>query len=130
LNYMFIDFPIALGNPIDFSYPSWPSHLDHILISDELFADFSKPNSELSCIRIDDYMSSWNAYDNNISDHRPVGLKLEVDAIISNTLEMKSKVKNLIKVFGVLGREIKPKKNTPLFYMYDDDSVEKKIVLE
>ena len=130
LNYMFTDFPIALGNPIDFSYPSWPSHLDHILISDELFADFLKPNSELSCIRIDDYMSSWNEYDYNISDHRPVGLKLEVDAIISNTLEMKSKVKNLIKVFGVLGREIKPKKNTPLFYMYDDGSVEKKIVLE
>ena len=75
-------------------------------------------------------MSSWNEYDYNISDHRPVGLKLEVDAIISNTLEMKSKVKNLIKVFGVLGREIKPKKNTPLFYMYDDGSVEKKIVLE
>ena len=130
LNYMFTDFHIALGNPIDFSYPSWPSHLDHILISDELFADFSKPNSELSCIRIDDYMSSWNAYDNNISDHRPVGLKLEVDGIISNTLEKNPKVKNLIKVVGVLGREIKPKKNTPLFYMYDDDSVEKKIVLE
>ena len=30
-------------------------------------------------------MSSWNTYDNNISDHRPVGLKLEVDAVISAT---------------------------------------------
>ena len=130
LNYFFSDFPIALGNPIDFSYPSWPSHLDHILISGELFADFSKPNSELSCIRIDDYMSSWNAYDSNISDHRPVGLKLHVDAVISNTLEMKPIGKNLIKVVDVLGRETKPKKNTPLFYMYENGSVEKKIVVE
>ena len=76
-DYLFVDFPIALGSSANFSFPTWPSHLDHILISDELFADFSKPNSELSCIRIDDYMSSWNAYDYNISDHRPVGLKLE-----------------------------------------------------
>ena len=130
LNYMFTDFYIALGNPIDFSYPSWPSHLDHILISDDLFADFSKPNSYLSCIRIDDYMSSWNAYDSNISDHRPVGLKLHIDVVISNTLEMENKGKKLIKVVDVLGRETKSKNNTPLFYMYENGSVEKKIVIE
>ena len=129
-DYLFIDFQIALGNSANFSYPSWPSHLDHILISDELFADFSKPNSELSCIRIDDYMSSWNAYDSNISDHRPVGLKLHVDAVISNTLELEPKGKNLIKVVDVLGKETKPKKNTPLFYMYENGSVEKRIVVE
>jgi len=129
-DYLFIDFQIALGNSANFSYPSWPSHLDHILISDELFADFSKPNSELSCIRIDDYMSSWNAYDSNISDHRPVGLKLHVDAVISNTVEMEPKGKNLIKVVDVSGRETKYRNNTPLFYMYENGSVEKKIVVE
>ncbi|MBT3612446.1 MAG: hypothetical protein HN522_05850 [Flavobacteriales bacterium] len=130
LNYMFADFPIALGNPIDFSYPSWPSHLDHILISNELFADFYKPNSVLSCIRIDDYMSNWTAYDNNISDHRPVGLKLQVDAVISNNLEMEPKGKNLIKVIDVSGKETKPKTNTPLFYMYENGNIEKRIVVE
>ena len=129
-DYLFVDFPIALGSSSNFSYPSWPSHLDHILISNELFADFSKLNSWLSCIRIDDYMSSWNAYDNNISDHRPIGLRLQVDPVISNTLEMEPKVKDLIKVMDVLGRETKPKKNTPLFYMYENGSVEKKIVVE
>jgi endonuclease/exonuclease/phosphatase family metal-dependent hydrolase len=129
-DYLFIDFPISLGNSANFSYPSWPSHLDHILISDELFADFSKPNSELSCIRIDDYMSSWSAYDSNISDHRPVGLKLEVDAVINNTLEIEPKGKSLIKVVDVLGKETKPKNNTPLFYMYENGSVEKKMVVE
>ena len=125
-DYLFVDFPIALGSSANFSFPTWPSHLDHILISDELFADFSKPNSELSCIRIDDYMSSWSAYDYNISDHRPVGLKLEVDAVISTIHNLENSNKNLIKIVDILGRETKPKKNTPLFYMYDDASVEKK----
>jgi endonuclease/exonuclease/phosphatase family metal-dependent hydrolase len=129
-DYLFVDFPIALGSSANFSFPTWPSHLDHILISDELFADFSKPNSMISCIRIDDYMSSWNAYDNNISDHRPVGLKLEIDAVISTIHDFENSNKNLIKVVDILGRETKPKNNTPLFYMYDDASVEKKIVVE
>ena len=129
-DYLFVDFPIALGSSANFSFPTWPSHLDHILISNELFSDFSKPNSELSCIRIDDYMSSWSAYDYNISDHRPVGLKLEVNAVISTIHNLENSNKNLIKIVDVLGRETKPKKNTPLFYMYDDSSVEKKIVVE
>jgi endonuclease/exonuclease/phosphatase family metal-dependent hydrolase len=129
-DYLFVDFPIALGSSANFSFPTWPSHLDHILISDELFADFFKPNSELSCIRIDDYMSSWSAYDYNISDHRPVGLKLEIDAVISTIHDLENSNKNLIKIVDVLGRETTPKKNTPLFYMYDDASVEKKVVIE
>ena len=129
-DYLFVDFPIALGNSANFSFPNWPSHLDHILISDELFADFLKPNSELSCIRIDDYMSSWNVYDNNISDHRPVGLKLEVDAVISNTVEREPKAKNIIKLVDFLGRETKHKNNTPLIYIYENGSVEKKVVIE
>ena len=129
-DYLFVDFPIALGSFANFSFPTWPSHLDHILISNELYADFSKPNSMISCIRIDDYMSSWNAYDNNISDHRPVGLKLEIDAVISAIHDLKNSNKNLIKIVDVLGRETTPKMNTPLFYMYDDASVEKKVVIE
>jgi hypothetical protein len=38
--------------------------------------------------------------------------------------------KTLLKITDVLGRESKPKKNTPLFYMYSDGTVEKKIVIE
>ena len=36
----------------------------------------------------------------------------------------------LVKIIDVLGRETIPKSNTPLFYIYDDGSVEKKIILE
>tara|TARA_B100000902_G_scaffold209711_1_gene199544 strand:+ start:1195 stop:2958 length:1764 start_codon:yes stop_codon:yes gene_type:complete len=38
--------------------------------------------------------------------------------------------KKLINIVDVLGREIKFGYNTPLYYIYDDGSVEKKIVLE
>ena len=50
--------------------------------------------------------------------------------MISTIHNLENSNKNLIKIVDVLGRETKPKKNTPLFYMYDDASVEKKVVIE
>jgi len=129
-DYLFVDFQISLGNALNFSYPSWPSHLDHILISNELFSEFYKPNSEISCIRIDDYMINWNTYENYISDHRPVGLKLEIDAVITNTILTELKSKKLIKVVDLNGRETNKKSNTPLLYIYENAIIEKKIVIE
>ena len=38
--------------------------------------------------------------------------------------------KIIIKITDVLGQEIPYKKNTPLFYIYDDGTVEKKIIIE
>jgi len=38
--------------------------------------------------------------------------------------------KNLIKIVDVLGIEVKPTANTPLFYIYEDGTVEKKIMIE
>jgi hypothetical protein len=38
--------------------------------------------------------------------------------------------KKLIKIIDLLGRETKGTKNTPLFYIYDDGTVEKRIVIE
>ena len=35
-----------------------------------------------------------------------------------------------LKVVDILGRETKESKNIPLFYLYDDGTVEKKIILE
>ena len=40
------------------------------------------------------------------------------------------KEKKLIKITDVLGRETKAKNNNSLFYIYDDGSVEKKIIIE
>ena len=38
--------------------------------------------------------------------------------------------KELLKITDILGRETKGTKNTPLFYIYDDGTVEKRIVIE
>ena len=129
VNYMFPDMQIALGNPTDFSYPTWPSHLDHILITNELFIDFQNPNSEIRCIKIDDYMNNWNQYDNNISDHRPVGIKLEVGETTSD-MEIYSTNKELIKIVDVLGKEVEKRTKGILFYIYNNGMSEKKIIIE
>jgi hypothetical protein len=38
--------------------------------------------------------------------------------------------KQLLKITDVLGRESKPTPNVPLFYRYDDGTVEKKLIIE
>ncbi len=76
--YRFVDLDIARGNNIYWSFPGWPSHLDHILISNELFADFEREGSEVRTLRLDTYLLpyGWQTYDADISDHRPVYMKL------------------------------------------------------
>ena len=75
--YNFTDMGIAEGLSLYWSYPSWPSHLDHILITNELFDEFNMGNSDIQVLMIDEFLDSgWGEYDNNVSDHRPVGLKL------------------------------------------------------
>jgi len=74
-NYSFADMHIAEGPSSDWSFPGWPSHLDHILISDELF-DNSNQNFVFT-FKIDDYLDGgWSTYDYYISDHRPVNINL------------------------------------------------------
>ncbi len=83
-NYVFTDFGIASGSSSNWSYPNWPSHLDHILITNELFDEFEDNESEISTIKIDDFLpNGWSEYDANISDHRPVALKLLIDSNLS-----------------------------------------------
>tara|TARA_B100000609_G_C17221851_1_gene440713 strand:- start:4877 stop:5743 length:867 start_codon:yes stop_codon:yes gene_type:complete len=75
LNYRFADLDIAEGTPDNWSFPGWPSHLDHILISNEVF------NYQLNVetIKLDNYMvGGWGRYDSYVSDHRPVGINLLV----------------------------------------------------
>ena len=76
-HYKFVDIDIAYGYSSNWSYPSWPSHLDHILITDELFDEFENEGSSVQTIRLEEYFDGgWNDYEKYISDHRPVGLGL------------------------------------------------------
>jgi len=128
-NYLFTDMLIAQGNSTDWSYPTWPSHLDHILITNELFADFQNFNSLVSVIRVDDYMATWSNYENNISDHRPIGLKLDFGTV--SDIPEKIGIENRVfKVLDILGRDVLKKKSGLVFKLYDDGTVEKKIIIE
>ncbi len=84
-NYLFADFSIASGNSSDWSYPSWPSHLDHILITNELFDELD--NSVTLTIKVDEYLEGgWNEYDYNVSDHRPVAISFSLNNTIGGDL--------------------------------------------
>ena len=80
-NYIFADMEIAQGDPLDWSFPNWPSHLDHILITNELFNGVNV--FEVQTIKIDEYMTGgWSEYDQNISDHRPVAIKIFISSLV------------------------------------------------
>jgi len=79
-NYLFADYEIALGSEAEWSYPTWPSHIDHMLITNELFDEFESTGSVIQTIKIDQYLGGgWSEYDENVSDHRPVALKLAMN---------------------------------------------------
>ena len=81
-------------------------------------------NPSLNCIDVDDVVwadynwakDTWTSFSTNCS----------VLGIDNN----KGPRKNLIKVLDVFGREITPKPNIPLLYIFDDGSVEKKLVIK
>jgi len=52
--------------------------------------------------------------------------------VITGTTAVKEQATNkeLLKVTDILGRETKETKNEPLFYIYDDGTIEKKIIIE
>ena len=63
----------------------------------------------------------------NVIEILPIGIPAVSAIVIDEGKLNKSK---LLKVVDLLGRNIKEVKNEPLFYIYDDGTVEKKIILE
>ena len=59
------------------SYPSWPSFLDHIMISNG-FIDLFEEQGTIRSVNIDEWIGGWNEYKNLISDHRPILLSLPI----------------------------------------------------
>jgi poly(A) polymerase len=71
-NYKFADMEIAIGDYEYWSYPNFDpngSHIDHILITDELFDEVNF----VSTMQLDECISSFDYY---ISDHRPILISL------------------------------------------------------
>lgn len=68
--YLFTDMYIATGSQVWWSYPIYPAHIDHIIVTNELFS------------RIDTTMTlrpdpCYPDYFDEISDHRPLELVLK-----------------------------------------------------
>ena len=59
------------------SYPSWPSFLDHIMISNG-FIDLFEEQGTIRSVNIDEWIGGWSEYKNLISDHRPILLSLPI----------------------------------------------------
>jgi hypothetical protein len=69
-------------------------------------------------------------YSSNMSDSTIFFYSYIASSIDDINTENQTNKRNLISITDVLGRETKDKKNTPLFYIYDDGTVEKKIIIE
>lgn len=69
-NFKFADMEIALGDENGWSYPSYPSHIDHIIITNELF-------NNVDTTIVYNVSSCYSGYFDNISDHLPVGIIIQ-----------------------------------------------------
>lgn len=69
-NYKFADMDIAMGNESGWSYPGWPSHIDHILITNEFFGD----QLDVNVLQLNNCYENYFSW---VSDHRPVIMRVE-----------------------------------------------------
>jgi endonuclease/exonuclease/phosphatase family metal-dependent hydrolase len=124
--YLFADMPIAEGPIANWSFPGWPSHLDHILISNELFSDFAAPTTEVVSLDIASYLSGgWSEYDNNISDHRPVAMSIVVTPLDIDADLIPSTEAQLVFITDMMGRACSYAPHQVLLYHFTDGSVKK-----
>ena len=76
-SYILADFHIATGLQDYWSFPNYPSHIDHIILTSELYDIFNNEDSSVETLLLDiDFYNNWDAYDEIISDHRPMYLIL------------------------------------------------------
>ena len=84
-------------------------------------------NPDLTCISVDDTALANNWIGSSAIDPQHY---FSLDCNVTSINEITNKNKSLLKIVDVLGREVLPTSNTPLFYIYDDGTVEKKIIIE
>ena len=81
-NYAFADNAIAVGPSSNWSYPTWPSHLDHFIITNELFYETQNNGSYVQTLKLEsEFAAGWQSYETLVSDHRPVAMKIFPDMI-------------------------------------------------
>ncbi|MBT4881821.1 MAG: hypothetical protein HON40_04655 [Flavobacteriales bacterium] len=89
---------------------------DNNIIASDVFVEDSMVISSLWC---DVFTSKFLLKDEGI-----------ISTSLSNTDQIINPNRQLINITDVLGRESKPTPNVPLFYRYNDGTVEKRIIVE
>ena len=84
-------------------------------------------NPNLSCINVDD--TTWSNFNWTVSNGNIDPQHYFSNNCSPNSVEEHSTNKELLKVTDILGRETK-QTHQPLFYIYDDGTVEKRIFIE
>ena len=125
--YWFADMDIATGSSSGWSYPTWPSHLDHIMVTDEMFADLNDPSTEVTVIDIATEMGGWYYYEQNVSDHRPVAMSMRISPLSIGEEFTSTQVRRLSSICDLLGRECQEEPGKVIIYRYSDGSVERRI---
>ena len=86
-------------------------------------------NQNLTCIDVDDTIwanNNWTVANWNIDPHH----YFSINCSGTTSVEENTTNKELFKVTDILGRETKGKKKQQLFYIFDDGTVEKRIIFE
>lgn len=78
--YLFADMPTAVQTSGGmYSYPKSGSHIDHVLITDELFMAYFREASFARALPVERTLENgWYQYEATLSDHRPVLLHLDM----------------------------------------------------
>jgi hypothetical protein len=85
----------------------------------------------LTCVQVNDVAyanANFTDFDNGVyfDTYCPPYVAVEEEAIEEEIL----KDRTLVRIVDVLGRESKAVQNTLLLYIYDDGSVEKKVIID
>jgi endonuclease/exonuclease/phosphatase family metal-dependent hydrolase len=78
-SYEFADMAVAVGPAVGWSWGPGQSHLDHILVTDELFGALVADGASCATLRIDRALDG--EFRDKVSDHAPVAVVLPGDAL-------------------------------------------------
>jgi hypothetical protein len=114
-----------------FNYASWDCINNSCINLGNLSGSFS---DSLTCVT-SCIVPSWDCIDNICVDPGNgsgmyTALSSCLSVCIPTSVDELNKGINLLRIVDVLGRETKKESNIPLFYFYDDGTVEKKIIIE
>jgi len=87
-------------------------------------------NNNLTCVEVDNIGFATNNWQFDSFTTISTNCNYVNPCPTISAIEEQSTNKKLLRTIDVLGRETKGKKNQPLFYIYDDGTVEKRIVIE